>query len=220
MTRATYHTIYTYAQLELWLAYGLAIGSSTLACLIGYIALVGNGAAFSNDFSTILRTTKHAELTVELKDGDTAGHDPLPKYLANAKVRFRKRTSNDPSSLASEKPASVTTVGSRSNGVSASTSLLGPFPFESPEEREDPAFGSYIGGHRDSFLRSPGRQGASADDDQECDLASPQPARTLGAVSGSHGRPSDVSEQDVLQGRRDEAMTPSSASSGASASQR
>lgn len=44
--------------------------------------------SFTNDFSTILRTTRLADLGVEVHRLDANGRDPLPRYLADAKVLF------------------------------------------------------------------------------------------------------------------------------------
>lgn len=132
----TTHTVYTYSQIPLWLAYGQAIGSAAVTVITGYAALLRNGASFSNDFSTTLRTTRSAHLSVELKNPDTAGHDPLPKYIADAKVRFRNCKGSDlVYDGAAEKLSSVSTE-TKSGVVSASTSLLGPSPSESSTEQQ------------------------------------------------------------------------------------
>lgn len=91
MTSHTYHNVYSYARFTLWLSYGLAILVAGLAVLIGLFCISLNGASFSHDFSTVLRTTRNAELSVEMKDEDNRGRDPLPKYLADAEVVFDQR---------------------------------------------------------------------------------------------------------------------------------
>jgi hypothetical protein len=78
--------VYDYDAATLWLAYGIAILFTLLAVAIGFYAIVANGASFTNDFSTIVRVTKSAELSVEIEEEDGAGKNPLPKYLEKARL--------------------------------------------------------------------------------------------------------------------------------------
>ena len=77
---------YVYDHNTLWIAYGLAIISSTLAVVAGLVFLVMSGASYDTTFSTIVRVAKAAELSVDLKDNEGAGYQPLPKRLAKAKL--------------------------------------------------------------------------------------------------------------------------------------
>ncbi|KXS95755.1 hypothetical protein AC579_7054 [Pseudocercospora musae] len=47
-----------------------------------------NSASYTEDFSTILRLARGAELDAEVDQKDWGGEDPLPKYLANAHITF------------------------------------------------------------------------------------------------------------------------------------
>lgn len=47
-----------------------------------------SGAAYSNDFSTVMRTTRVAEISTDIGVEDTSGTDPLPKRIAKATIRF------------------------------------------------------------------------------------------------------------------------------------
>ncbi|KAF7193070.1 hypothetical protein HII31_05631 [Pseudocercospora fuligena] len=80
--------IYQYSRQKLWLAYGLAIGVSTLVVAFGCFMIFLNSASYTEDFSTMLRFSRGAELDVDIDQKDLGGEDPLPKYLANAHITF------------------------------------------------------------------------------------------------------------------------------------
>ena len=90
--------IYVYAAWKLWLAYGIVIALTAIAVIVGLLAMYENGATYSNDFSTIFRVAKGAEVDVMIKAEDLDGKDPLPKYLADARISLangtRLRTTN------------------------------------------------------------------------------------------------------------------------------
>ncbi|KAF2716003.1 hypothetical protein K431DRAFT_350651 [Polychaeton citri CBS 116435] len=88
VTFTTYHNVYDYAAQKLWLAYGLAIGATAIGIIIGTVALVQNGLAYSNNFSTVLRATKCADISVPINNADLDGRDPLPGYLSKAKIEM------------------------------------------------------------------------------------------------------------------------------------
>ena len=50
--------------------------------------MYSKNASFSAEFSTILRASRAAELSAEIRDGDASGKDPQPEYLAKATVAF------------------------------------------------------------------------------------------------------------------------------------
>jgi hypothetical protein len=50
--------------------------------------MLANGASYTTNFSTILRTTRYAQLDVDVLAKDIDGEDPLPKYLAKTKISF------------------------------------------------------------------------------------------------------------------------------------
>ncbi|GIZ41227.1 hypothetical protein CKM354_000454000 [Cercospora kikuchii] len=80
--------IYVYPAFKLWLAYGLAIGVTALIVCFGLAAMVANDAAFSYQFSTLLRLSRGADLSAEIEQEDLDGRDPLPDYLKGLNVRF------------------------------------------------------------------------------------------------------------------------------------
>lgn len=76
------------------MAYGIAIGMTTVCLAVGFIAILINGASYSDNFSTIFRAARGADLSKEVRSEDCDGKDPLPAYLEETKVRFK--AVNDP----------------------------------------------------------------------------------------------------------------------------
>ncbi len=74
--------LYVYAPLNLFLSWGFAILHTIFAIILGIQALAKNGHSYSNNFSTVLRTTRHLELDAVLPPKEETGSDPLPKHLA------------------------------------------------------------------------------------------------------------------------------------------
>jgi hypothetical protein len=50
--------------------------------------MLSNGIAYTNHFSTILRTARYARMETTILPEDADGKDPLPHYLARASVSF------------------------------------------------------------------------------------------------------------------------------------
>ena len=92
VTRLTSQTVYSYAKEKLCLAYGLATLSAFISILIGSCAILTSGASYSNNFSTVLRIALAIELSVDVKESDMDGENPLPKYMASATVGMRSKT--------------------------------------------------------------------------------------------------------------------------------
>ncbi|KAH9845706.1 hypothetical protein Tdes44962_MAKER01137 [Teratosphaeria destructans] len=88
VTLRDWQNTYTYSAYKLWLAYGLALLCGFSASLMGIFAILVSGASYSNSFSAILRIARQAHLTVDVLPGDADGRDPLPEYIAKARVRF------------------------------------------------------------------------------------------------------------------------------------
>ena len=86
MTSYFYETTYLYAAVKLWIAYGLAAFFTLLAVVIGMLAILVNSASYDNSFSTVLRTTRSANLDVEIEPQDLDGQSPLPSYLGKASI--------------------------------------------------------------------------------------------------------------------------------------
>ncbi|KAK4899005.1 hypothetical protein LTR27_003737 [Elasticomyces elasticus] len=84
----TYQNTYFYSPLKLWLAYGLAIAFAAISMFFGLACIHFNQASYSNSYSTLLRTSRGAELSVEISEKDAEGASPLPSSIAGATVRF------------------------------------------------------------------------------------------------------------------------------------
>ena len=97
VTSTTFQNIYAYAPEQLWLAYGLAILFACFTTVIGLFAVCSNHASYSADFSTVLRTTREARISEELRPADLRGQDPLPPHLRNAYITLgQAAASNGP----------------------------------------------------------------------------------------------------------------------------
>lgn len=81
--------VYSYDSDKLWLAYGIAVGASLLAIIIGHIAIMRAGASFTADFSTITRIAKNADITADMQENRLPGKYPLPKQMSTAKLCVR-----------------------------------------------------------------------------------------------------------------------------------
>lgn len=77
--------IYDYDPRDLWIAYGIAAGSSLFCVIFGIYAIWCNGATYQNVFSTFLRTTRDQTLQ-NLIDPSDNGAEPLPKDLAEVNI--------------------------------------------------------------------------------------------------------------------------------------
>ena len=53
---------------------------------IGLVVIVLNGASYKDNFSTILRVSRTAALSKEVKESEGDGTEPLPPHLANSRV--------------------------------------------------------------------------------------------------------------------------------------
>ncbi|KAK5165936.1 uncharacterized protein LTR77_008860 [Saxophila tyrrhenica] len=90
VTTTRTHNIYIYAARTLWLAYGIAIAFTLLSVVAGTVALVLNGASFSNDFSTIVRVSRVAMLSEEVTQSDGDGTEPLPRHLKDSRLSMKR----------------------------------------------------------------------------------------------------------------------------------
>ena len=91
VTEFTTQNVYVYAAKKLWIAYGLAALLTTGSVIIGILTIFANGASYSNEFSTVLRIARAAELSIEIQESDLGGENPLPSYLAKATVMISGR---------------------------------------------------------------------------------------------------------------------------------
>lgn len=86
VTFHTYHNEYVYAPAKLWTAYGTVILVAAVRSTTGMVVIFVNGASHSFDFSSVFRSAWGASISEQVRDEDTSARDPLPAYLAAAKV--------------------------------------------------------------------------------------------------------------------------------------
>jgi hypothetical protein len=84
---------YNYDIFTLWIAYGLSILTTLIAVTVGLAAIVLTGASYSDNFSTSLRVSRAADLSVpevrrdyEGGSEDDDGRDPLPRFLGEGRL--------------------------------------------------------------------------------------------------------------------------------------
>jgi hypothetical protein len=85
--------VYTYEPAQLWLAYGIAILANVLCLLLGVIAVHRNGFSYSNDFTTIMRTTRNPNLDLLVPEAESNGAEPVSKWTKSGTLTYRR--SND-----------------------------------------------------------------------------------------------------------------------------
>ncbi|KAJ9300723.1 hypothetical protein DTO271G3_1887 [Paecilomyces variotii] len=79
---------YAYSRAILWITYGIAIFLTLLSVLLGMLANRANQGSYSSTFSTIMRTTRNATLSSEIRPADCSGKDPLPEYVSDSTISF------------------------------------------------------------------------------------------------------------------------------------
>ncbi|KAI5359608.1 hypothetical protein Slin15195_G072360 [Septoria linicola] len=111
VTIANMGNIYTYSADKLWLAYGLAIGTTVLSVCLGLLAILRTGASFTLNFSTIVRTVKNAEVSIDTDEEAHPGRDPLPQSWKHATPKIRPSAVREAKSLGSGEYSSVNQSG-------------------------------------------------------------------------------------------------------------
>ena len=86
VTVETTENLYDYRSEELYLAYGLSILVATVCLVLGIVSIHRNSGSYSNDFSTVLRTTCHPSLREVVDTAQSSGLTPLGKDLAEVKI--------------------------------------------------------------------------------------------------------------------------------------
>jgi hypothetical protein len=81
-----FENVYDYRSEELYLAYGLGILVAIACFVLGLVSIRRNSGSYSNDFSTVLRTTCHLSLREVVDSAQSSGLSPLGKDLAKVKV--------------------------------------------------------------------------------------------------------------------------------------
>ncbi|KAI9853104.1 MAG: hypothetical protein M1838_001605 [Thelocarpon superellum] len=84
--------IYVYLRLDLWLAYGIALIFAILCSVLGSSALLHNGLSYTNDFTTILRTTRNPGLDNLVAESEASGADPAPAHTLRGRLLYQRET--------------------------------------------------------------------------------------------------------------------------------
>ena len=81
-----FENVYKYRSKELYLAYGLSSLVAIACFILGLVSIHRNSGSYSNDFSTVLRTTRHLSLAEVVDPAQSSGLSPLGKDLAEVKI--------------------------------------------------------------------------------------------------------------------------------------
>ena len=92
VTYTTNRNIYSYEPGQLWKAYGIGIGVAVLCALIGFRAMLVDGAPFKNSWSTIFLATRDPQLTSLFNGSDDhmAGAEPVPALIKRATMVYTR----------------------------------------------------------------------------------------------------------------------------------
>ena len=91
-TYSVTRNVYSYDASELWKAYGSGIGVACLCVLIGFRAMLLNGATYKNSWSSIFRSTQAADFSSLFRNAtdDLDGAEPAPPTVKNASVIYTR----------------------------------------------------------------------------------------------------------------------------------
>ncbi|KAM0473884.1 hypothetical protein ACHAPX_007932 [Trichoderma viride] len=123
---------YVYSPRNLYIAYGTGIFATLVIVAIGLFCINKASQSYGKSFSTILRTTRNAELSRLIDVSETSGAEPLPKHLADMRLKFWVgRVEDDETGpiysafiLAQDKAPSYEKLATVSQSVSESTPSL------------------------------------------------------------------------------------------------
>ncbi|KAF1985404.1 hypothetical protein K402DRAFT_108445 [Aulographum hederae CBS 113979] len=79
---------YVYKSHDLLMAYGISILCTAICVTVGIFSILENKTTFTNNFSTILRTTRNSGIGEVVSEEDSTGADPLPRHVARAVLRY------------------------------------------------------------------------------------------------------------------------------------
>ena len=78
---------YIYNPTDLFYCYGIGLLCTLLCLALGINAIIKNRSTFSNNFSSILRSTRNSELNTIIHAADFSASDPLPKRMASSTIK-------------------------------------------------------------------------------------------------------------------------------------
>jgi hypothetical protein len=79
--------VWAYAPFWLALPYGLALGLNAIAVVVGMYCFRENGCSMNTNFSTLVTTTRSADLD-NLVQGQRLGYWPIAKEILHSRIRF------------------------------------------------------------------------------------------------------------------------------------
>ncbi|UKZ96609.1 uncharacterized protein TrAFT101_011387 [Trichoderma asperellum] len=123
---------YVYSPRNLYIAYGIGIFATLIIVAIGLFCIKMASQSYGKSFSTILRTTRNAELGRLIDASETSGAEPLSKHLADVRLKFWVgRVEEDETApvwsafiLAQDKAPSYEKLSAASQNVSENTPSL------------------------------------------------------------------------------------------------
>jgi hypothetical protein len=79
--------VYSYNARNLWLSYGIVLLATSLALLVGSLAVYKNGVSYKNGFAALLSTTRNQTLSA-LINGLSLATRPLDKATGKMYLRY------------------------------------------------------------------------------------------------------------------------------------
>lgn len=80
--------VFVYRPTYLYIAYGTSIACMLACVTLGCVALLQNNCSYTDDFSTVLRTTRCQDLDEIVPHTARGGADPLPRSMKEIKLRL------------------------------------------------------------------------------------------------------------------------------------
>lgn len=91
ITVTTWPQVYDYSARILILTHGIVILLCSVAVMTGLATIYATSTSYSNNFSTIMRATRNAEISHAV-DANDDGRDPLPSVIARATITMRSHS--------------------------------------------------------------------------------------------------------------------------------
>lgn len=82
---------YHYEPRNIYIAYGSAIFLASALAAVGLLTIHASSASYGSSFSTIVRTTRSADLDRLVSPAASTGAEPSPPELARARLLLRRR---------------------------------------------------------------------------------------------------------------------------------
>jgi hypothetical protein len=82
--------IYQYHPRNLLIPCCLSLFLTFLGTMVGTQSMLRSGRSYSNNVSTIIRSSRHTALDELIQAQDTNAANPLPKYLEETQITFQQ----------------------------------------------------------------------------------------------------------------------------------